>query len=49
MNLIMMTTPIERLDGIEHPENLRTAAIPRSLLSERLIWQLGLDVPMAQA
>jgi hypothetical protein len=49
MNQIMITAPIEQLDGIEHPENLRTAAIPRSLLSEHLIWQLGLDAPIAHA
>ena len=47
MNQIMIATPVEHLEGIERPENLGPGANPRSLLDERLIWQLGVDLPSA--
>jgi hypothetical protein len=47
MNQIMMTTPVETLEGIEHPENLTSdPPMPLSLPSKRLILQLGLDSPV---
>jgi hypothetical protein len=49
MNQIMIATPVEQLQDIEHPENLTSGAMPLSLLSMRLIWQLGLDSPMTHA
>jgi hypothetical protein len=49
LNLIMSMTPVETLDGVEHPENLAHARLPLSLFDIRLIWQLGLDSPITAA
>jgi hypothetical protein len=47
MNQIMKATPVETLEGIEHPENLASfPPMPLSLPSKRLIWQLGLQPPV---